>query len=230
MSDPGANKQRPPRKNAQFVRADSYSYSSGLTLDLINSARTLLVGSATEGSERGFQDLENHASHCAPGAILNAVCAFELFLNALLVGNTGVCDTEMQKLLDLNAIQKVDHLTKLFNTKCNCRADLQLAVEVRNEITHHFPRPGRAASNLPAWLHVLQVRGLLITARGPDDYDLGQKLGSYKLGYWVARITAEAVSDIIGASRFWLAQFHRHDVNNFATMLAGVPEPPRWNG
>jgi hypothetical protein len=80
MSDPGTNKQHPSRKNAQFVRADSYSYSSGLTLDLINSARTLLVTSAAEGTENGHRRQENHASRCAPGAILNAICALSCFL------------------------------------------------------------------------------------------------------------------------------------------------------
>lgn len=153
-----------------------------------------------------------------------------MFLNTLLVGDTNVSDVKMRDLLGRQTVAKVDYLTSLFNTKCGARADLQIIVEVRNEIAHHFPRPGRASFNLPTWFQDLQRRGLFITAAGPFDFDLGQKLGSYKLAYWTARTILEAVAEIMGDSLFRIAQMHRGDIDNFATMLVGVPEPPSWNG
>ena len=218
---------RMPKKVCQFVRLDkSYSYSSGLTLDLINSANALLrtaaVGSSPEGPTIRVQD----ASQFVPGAIVLAVTAFELFLNYLIVGGTERNDAEMQEVLDRRTMGKVDLLSQTFGTTCRGRTDLNIVIEVRNEIAHHFPRPGRAPENLPTWFGELQRRGLLITTGRPDgDYELGHKLASFKLAYWASQVVIDAVIDLLQGSSHRTAVTHRYEASNFRSLLNGVPSP-----
>ena len=57
-----------PKKNEQFQRAGSYSYSSGLVLDLIVSTNALMIAAARERRPGIFMNIDNHASQFAPGA------------------------------------------------------------------------------------------------------------------------------------------------------------------
>jgi hypothetical protein len=156
------------KKVMQFVRAPSYSYSTGLTLDLIDSANALLIAAAAESSQEIDQGRVAGASRFAPGAVLLSVAAFELFLNYLIVGDLTRSDAEIQLALDRKPTGKIDYLTAVFGTTCSSRADLEIVIEVRNEIAHHFPRPGNASENLPAWYETVERRGMLITTGRTD--------------------------------------------------------------
>ncbi len=215
-----------PKRTEQFVRADGYSYSSNVTLDLINSANALMLGSAGERSPKVFTNVDNHASYFAPGAIVLGVMAFELFLKYMIVGEAGRTDAEIQKTLERNAIGMVDHLAGVLGTTCPRRDELEIAIEVRNEIAHHFPRPGRAAKNLPEWYTVVQQRGLFITTGHVDvDFNLSQKLGSFKLAYWVNEVVTETVADLLRDSEHAIAVSHSGQGSNFRLLLQGVPSP-----
>jgi hypothetical protein len=214
------------KKIDQFVRANSYSYSSGLTLDLINSTNALLILAVRGRVARGNASLHDHASRFAPGAIVLGVMAFELLLNCLIVGAMDRTDAQIKEALDKRTIRKVDFLTSTFGTICTRRSDLELAIDVRNEIAHHFPRPGRAVENLPPWYAELERRGLFITSGKVDgDFDLGQKLGSFKLAYWVMRVVIDAVADLLRGSTHVVAAMNAFETSNFESLLNGVAAP-----
>jgi hypothetical protein len=71
-------------------------------------------------------------------------------------------------------------------------SDLEIAVDVRHEIVHHFPRPTRTLQHLPKWLPEFEHQGIIFVAehaaRTEVDFDPTQKLGSYALAYWVFRV------------------------------------------
>jgi hypothetical protein len=151
------------------------------------------------------------------------VTAFELLINYLFVGLTELPDDEIQEILDKkNVIAKTDFLARRFGTKCRLHADLDLAIEVRHEIAHYFPRPGREPKNLPLWFARADKKGLLIRGENGADFDLSQKLASYKLAKWVATMIAGSVGELLSGSPHPAALRHKHEVHNFSTLLAGI--------
>src|ERR1035437_1088208 len=111
------------------------------------------------------------------------VMAFELFLNHLIVAASERSDAEIRRDLDKKTLTKLDFLARSFGTECTQRADLEIIIEVRNEVAHHFPRPGNGKANLPPWFAELERRKLFISSGRQDniDFNLSQKLGSFKL-------------------------------------------------
>lgn len=206
------------KKNEQFIRQDAYSYDSGLTLDLINTVRALL-SAAVRGHSSANAENYNFFSELVPGAIVLAVTALELHLNYLIVGDGTKTDKEIRELLDENIGRKVDRLQELFGTRCRGRADLEMVIEIRNEIAHHFPRPGNAPENLPKWFSEVESRGLLMSTGKAVDYNLGQKLGSFRLVVWVCTVIAGVVRDLVEGSSHLTAQLHPFDKSNFPSLL-----------
>ncbi len=207
------------KKNEQFIRQDTYSYDSGLTLDLINTVRALLSVAPREDQPVTFQS-DNFFSEFVPGAIVLAVTALEVHLNYLIVGDQTKNDKQIRELLnEPNAGRKVDRLQEIFGTQCTRRADLDIVIEIRNEIAHHFPRPGNHPENLPKWFSEVQARGLLISTGKTADYNLGQKLGSFKLAVWVCDVVVAVVRDLLTGSKHLTAQLHPFDKSNFPSLL-----------
>jgi hypothetical protein len=209
---------RRTKKAEQFVRARIYGYNPGVTTDMIHAARLLLQSAAVESANC------EGASRFVPGAVLLAVTAFELYLNYLIVSIT-LPDSDIQNALDRpNAVSKIDFLTNTFETRCPKRKELEMVIEVRNEIAHHFPRPGWAPENIPWWYEEIQKRGLLITSSRNDgsDFDLGQKLGSFNLAYWANRVIIDAVADLLRGSSHPVATMNTFERSNFPLLLHGV--------
>lgn len=176
-------------------------------------------------------NMDNHASHFAPGAITLGVMALELFLNHLIVAASERSDAEIQQDLDKKTLAKLDFLARSFGTKCSQHADLEIVIEVRNEVAHHFPRPGNEKTNLPPWFAELEHRKLFISSGREDkiDFNLSQKLGSFKLAFWANRVIVSTVADLLSGSSHWIVAMNAFEHSNFPSLLHGVPAPESFS-
>ena len=117
--------------------------------------------------------------------------------------------------LDENTVGKYRFLHRAFhsNIDVNVRG-LEIAVDVRHEIVHHFPRPD--PTRVPEWFEAFQRSGFLVTSKGPGDFDFSQKLESYSLAYWVFASVDANVRALLAGSSIGIAQMrYEGDSHNF---------------
>jgi hypothetical protein len=111
-------------------------------------------------------------------------------------------EDEARRLFDLSvSVKYADVFGHLRPKKVPDLSDLRVAVEVRNEITHHFPRPGRGPKDVPSWYELLEGRGLFIRYQSPPradvDFNFTQKLSSYALAYWVFEVLDKCATELV---------------------------------
>ena len=184
----------------QFNRGNTGGWSSA-SPSLVASAR-LLLSAALQDRAQQFSNLRTHSTTHAPGAIALIVVAFEVWLNELLL-DLLLPPAETRKLLNQDTATKYSYLFGVFKPSQPPRFsnDLTVALDVRNEIVHHFPRPADTPDSKPAWYPNLQRCGLFVTTGNPsEDFNLSQKLTSYSLAYWVFEVIDHAVADLVEGS------------------------------
>jgi len=171
--------------------------------ELVGSAISLLRIALEQRKQPVSRCHDNHYTSHAPGAIVLAVTAFDVWVREFEVGLEAV-DSSFPKCKKVdNPICRryADLLRNLGESNCPFEADLRSVVDVRDEIVHYLPRtlPGRT---LPAWIDSLDRRGLLIRSPTNDaDFTLSQKLSSYALAHWACTTLASCVATLIGAVR-----------------------------
>ena len=125
------------------------------------------------------------------------VTGFELWLaNVALALMKDTKD--MQSLLDKNILNRYRELyARAHARKSPDTADLEIAIEVRHEIAHHFQRP--SPRHLPEWLPTLEKRKLVpVSEHVPAvDWFLTDKLSSYTLAYWVFGVAERMVISLL---------------------------------
>jgi hypothetical protein len=151
---------------------------------------------------RVFKEANNHASAYALGSILLLIAGFESWLNELLgfiprFSFSAMSEDELRKVLhDYTPVKKYEFLANKWAQTTLSTTDLEIAIDIRDEITHYLPRPfGCGNDRVPSRFHTLQQQGLFITSPGDHGFDFtwGQKLGSYGLAFWVSQVVKEAV-------------------------------------
>lgn len=164
--------------------------------DLVSSAWTLLHRALLDRHQFA-KNSQTHGSAHGPGAIVLQVTGFDVWMGELLATMFLSYD-EARRQLDRPIIEKFRFLYEKNHPGEQLppeSQDLQIAVQVRDEIVHHFIRPNPKL--VPDWLVPLQERGLLITSTHADvDFSFSAKLGSYALAYWVFEVIEACVRTI----------------------------------
>jgi hypothetical protein len=141
----------------------------------------------------------NHWSHYVPGAIVLAFTGFEAWLSEMAV-HLNVGDEAAREIFVMPVTEKYLAIYERLNPgKTPDVSELRIAVEVRNEIAHYFPRPGREPRHLPEWYALLDSKKLFIKLDLPNvdaDFSFTQKLSSYALAYWVFEVLEKCASEM----------------------------------
>jgi len=226
----------PPKKRIeQFV-----IYPPGFTLGrplfpkLLNSARHLLKLAAIEDRDKNGDPRIHDFTTNGPAAIALVVTSFDLWLaNVALALMKDTKD--MQSLLDKNILKRYQELYgRAHPGKAKPdTADLEIAVEVRHEITHHFQRP--SPRHLPEWLLTLEERKLVPVSQHipATDWFLTDKLSSYALAYWVFGITERMVISLLRNGKRGRLQMEDYAIAEFSAYHKDIgdlkPRPMRMS-
>jgi hypothetical protein len=187
--------------------------------DLIQSAIDLLHLSLLDRQKHAKIPM-THASAHGAGAIELAVTAFDVWMSETLATIAFLPYDGTREQLDKSIAEKYKFLYKHFRLGSVGADpphldDLQIVINVRNEIVHHFIRPNPEL--MPDWLPILRKRGLLIEGTAPEvDFSLSVKLGSYALAYWVFEVIESCV-------KVFEPRTSKNHVQNFSRYRAICP-------
>ena len=182
---------------------------------ILNSARHLLKLAAVEDQGNVDPRIHDFTTH-GPAAITLVVTALDLWLSNVALALMK--DTkDMQWLLAKNLPGRYRELYARAQTgKAPDIADLEIVVEVRHEITHHFQRP--SSRHLPEWMPTLETRKLVpVSEHVPEvDWFLTDKLSSYALAYWVFGITERMVTSLLRNGKRGRLQMEDYAIAEFS--------------
>ncbi|MGA2325433.1 MAG: hypothetical protein ABSH05_04030 [Bryobacteraceae bacterium] len=209
----------------QFAVTGNYSYCSLYPHVLCSGVALLQL--ALQDRKRSVLNGRNHLSIHAPGAIVLGVTALDLWLSEAIV-SLALPDEQTRELLDGTLTGKYAQVyAAAHNRPPRNGSDLEILVDVRHEIVHHFPRPTRTPQHVPKWLPEFERQGIVLVAehaaRTKVDFDPTQKLGSYGLAYWVFRVIERSVVDVIQDASEPRIQMQDCDVQNFALYRSVCP-------
>src|SRR5665213_3196725 len=192
-----------PKRIDQFrVDRPAISIVPPLYPKVLESARQLLK-LATETIKTTGGDYTTHG----PSAAVLAVLGFDLWLFDVAFALTND-PKDMRALLEMNTPKRYRNLFRRGHPAAPAPdlGDLEIAVEVRNEITHHFRRP--SSRHLPTWVPTLEDRGLLPASPLPPEvdpaevyFDLTAKLSAYVLTCWVFQVVEGAVKNMLSDTK-----------------------------
>jgi len=218
------SKRKPGKRVQEYADTLQNWFYGSFYHDLIHSAVSLLSLASEERFSRSRLG-ENVVTRHGPGAIVLQVIGFDLWLSELIPVLT-VGNDEGRELLSEQTERRYAKLYRRFHAGVDSRKlrALHVAVELRNEITHHFPRPPAAQE----WL--ADIESLLVTHPLAPRYDLDliQKLSSYALAYWAFQVTGELAGDLLAGSTIGAAVIHQNDVDHFRRYRT-VPPPATAN-
>ena len=170
--------------------------------DNLSSALLLLQQASLERAKSQYKEQGGHYSVHAPASIVLVSTAFDQWLNesclVLDVRYSGLRDAAS----DMDTIARYYYMCEAFSDAPVTKSeDLQMVWDVRNEIIHLLPRTTASGDSWPSWLAPLEARGLVQSARLPgragDANDLGTKLHSYRLCYWVWETLTSAIETLL---------------------------------
>lgn len=131
---------------------------------------------------------DNHYSIHSLGSIILVVCAFDAWMNENLTPFRhflAMSDEYIEEMLNSHTDKKYQLMAKYVREDFEIPSNLKVIVDLRDELIHFVPRVIIDKENLPSWLKKLSKLSLLIKTDSGKDYMLTDKLGSYKLAYWV---------------------------------------------
>lgn len=169
-----------------------------LSVDLLESAFTLLRASLRDRRSLMFVTADNHFSSHATGTMVMAVTALDAWLNEVLVRLVWLQE-DQRFLVKKSLHEKYLELIRYFGSEPASLDNLRLLCYARDEIVHFLPRSLGAHGAIPEWLKPLQDQRLLLE-RHPHGNDLPDKLCSYRLAYWAWSTVSAVVKEIVAAS------------------------------
>lgn len=217
--------------NRQKMRAEQFRDNPTLgSISFMHaaSANTLLAAALNERRAGVYRYANDHATFMAPGAIVLVVTAFDVWLTEALaftfIGRPERVDVHLSTRAKYEAM--CQHVRTV--PPDTVRSELDLAIELRHELVHFLPRTFGAEA-VPDWFDSLEARGLFFGAGEGHRWDFSQRVGGYRLAYWVFR-TVEAAALVLrdapqsGAPYLSLA-------NNFTLYRRTTPpeELPRFD-
>jgi hypothetical protein len=151
------------------------------------------------------------------GAVVLALTAFDVWLSEFLI-YLFLPETDARALLEKGTEEKYRMLFSRFHPQIKPDvAELVMAIGVRHEIVHHFPRLTVGAQYLPKWLPELEQRGLLLSHPGAPaiDYSLTEKLSSCALAYWSFRTIERSAEQLVSDASDNAARMNQVSLANF---------------
>jgi hypothetical protein len=194
----------------QFKQPGNYTYSP--VWQMIMSSATCLLAAARRDSPPDFQPSERtHWSRHSGGAVVLCLTDFLIPLR--------VPEEDAHALIEGRLIKRYSFVFEVFHPTEQPRLhDLETAIDVRNDIVHHFHRLDRSLK--PPWFAELQSQGLLLTnprVTAKDDFSVSQKLFSYALAKWIFDVIEVAAIALVTNTNHPAAEMAAHiDLEVFA--------------
>lgn len=218
----------------QFLAIPPTGGTTQLSPHLIECALSDLELALSDRRGEVFRTSDNHWTPHALGVIVLVICALDAWLNEI-ARHHGVFDSPVLGVVQANPAIAGRYTALLEQlggaVSLQTLSALIDALDVRDEIVHYLPRVLTGPGNVPTWFRHLQKKGLFLTAGTSDgrDFELSQKLCSYRLAYWVWETVAKAVNHFIGALGWDASDFNAVAARNFE-LFRSVRSPKQLPG
>ena len=223
------NKPRRRRKRHERFLSNVSGTSVGISVNLLQATRLLLLSALEERRHEVWRTAGNHAAWYAPTVIITVATALDAWLSELIGlarSWVGLSKEQVASVIDIAGLDEKYERTAglLFQKRIRPSTDLRYLSKVRNEIVHFLPyAQDISAGTVPDWLQYLEQKDLLISANGAVDFHFSQKLGSYALAYWACETAFKAAQALAEKAQDHPLQ-HLVSAGNFG-IIAGVHAP-----